>query len=142
MFTIEKEQVLKGVATLTAGALGFAGCNWIIGDEYPHPVAGRVDAVSAPSYECTRTKYGTNCEYRYYLFVNGCVELSEDAQNYVDKVAPDRKPEYGWVDVPVDVWSSYSEGEFIYFKSRSLFSRILADQKDDNHSCPIVYAEN
>ena len=127
----------KGIAALTAGALGFAGCNWVVGDEYPHPIAGRVDAVSAPSYECTTTKYGKDCEYHYYLFVNGCVELPEAAAAYVASVEPDRKPEYGWVDVPSDVWSDYSEGEFIYFKSRSMFNRILADQEDDNHACPI-----
>ena len=130
----KKETMLKGAAVLTAGALGFAGCSWLIGDEYPHPVAGRIDAKSVPTLECYRDKYGKHCSWHFYLFVNGCVELPADVERYMEDHG--RDPEYGWVDVTQGTWEQQQVGNYIEFRGRHIWERVLADQTDDNHPCP------
>ena len=134
----ESRTMLQIVTGITLGTLGFAGCKWIVGDENPHPIAGRVDQVSEPTWEChysAATKTNSDCGYHYYLFVNGCVELPEEVQAYVDEHAPDRPDEYGWVEVSPDTWSEHQSGEYIYFSGRGFLDRIFADQEDQNHTC-------
>jgi len=126
---IERKTIAKTIAVLTAGALGFAGCNWVVGDEYPHPLAGKVGEVGEPSLSCS--KYG--CHYNYYLYIDGCVELSDAAKQYVaDK---GREPEKGWVEVDGNTWSHAQRGDEMEFAARDFIQRLFADQNDDNHPC-------
>ncbi len=133
----EKSMIAKTAGLFMLGALAIAGGKWVMGDEYPHPIAGRVDAVSEPSWECRSNGKFTTCDYHYYIFVNGCVELPADVQEYVDERTPERDSEYGWVEVGGDTWSHQQAGGYVEFGDRNVFQRVLADQTDSNHLCPI-----
>jgi len=114
-------------AVIAAGAALYA-CSAVTGyDNDVHPSAGLVTASPAPVEDCRyrAAKKRRTCEWIYWLYVDGCQELSPGLVEAAKEQEEDWEPARGWVEVSGQTWASFPAGTEIIFAERNLINSIV-----------------
>ena len=105
-------------------------------DNDVNPSVGIVTKHAEPEYECHWTGKFNSCGWEYWLYINGCVELSPEVIAEAKRKDSSYEPSRGWVEVSRNTWSNNQDGDLIQFRERNFINSIVLFGADNDHSVP------
>jgi hypothetical protein len=126
-----KKSIALAAIGLGIGAFALSSCGY---DNDAHPSVGIVTQHAEPNQTCAPK---TGCQWHYWLYVDGCGELSEEAVRTAKEQEEGWEPSKGWIEVSPDTWSETADGEEIIFREKGFLSSIqlFGLGRDDPESC-------
>ena len=109
---------------LGLGATGMAS-SCTVYDNDPHPRAGVIVEHQEPVYDCAFNGKFTTCDWEYWIYIDGCGDLSEETVAQARAYDSDWGPEKGWLQVTPETWETNPDGTEVVIDERNFLGSVL-----------------